>query len=179
MDPEKRGEKVNLREGNISLSINSYNYLFSDFDPRDYSEKILSEDFIEECRRAVREKEEKIELILLCPKSKRNLKDETKIKRRLKEYFSYNLKKEHESRTKLKIEGVFWFLMGTVVMILATLLAGKTNFFLRLLEIMAIPAGWFLFWEGLGKLMITSRERLSDYRFYEKMSKADIIFADY
>jgi len=178
MEPEKRGEKVNLREGNISLLVNSYNYLFSDFDPRDYPERILSEDFIEECRRAVREKEGKIELILLCPKNNRNFKDETKIKKRIKEYFSYNLKKENDSRRKLRLEGAFWFLMGTIMMVLATFLAGKANFFLRLLEIMAVPAGWFFFWEGLGKVIITSREELSEYEFYERMSKADIIFAD-
>ncbi len=84
METGKKEEKVDLREGNISLLVQSYDYLFSDFDPRDYSQKILSEDFIEECKRAVREKEDKIELILLHPKDKRNVKDEIKIKKRLK-----------------------------------------------------------------------------------------------
>ena len=179
MGSDKKGEKINLRSGNISISLNSYDYLFSDFDPRDYSERTLSEDFIEECRSAAREKKEKIELIFLCPKHKRNIKDEVKIKRRIKEYFIYNLKEENETRKKIRRDGFFWFLMGAIVMILATLLAGKTNFFLKFLEIMAIPASWFLFWEGLNKVLITSRERLSDYNFYKKMSEANIIFADY
>ena len=179
MGVEKKEEKINLRSGNISISLSSYDYLFSDFDPRDYSERILSEDFIEECKSAAREKEGKIELIFLCPKSKRNLRDELKIKRRIKEYFIKNLKEENETRKKLRMEGFFWFLMGTAVMILATLLVGKTNFFLKFLEIMAIPASWFLFWEGLNKILITSRERLPQYNFYKKMSEANIIFADY
>ena len=174
----KKGE-IDTREGNISLSINSYDFLFSDFDPRDYSEKILSEDFIDECKRAVRESEGRIELILLCPKNKRDLKDEIKIKKRLKEHFIYNLKKEYKIRRKLKFEGLFWFLMGSIFMVLATFLEGKDSFFLKFLEIMTIPAGWFLFWEGLDKVLITSRERLSDYEFYKKMSEANIIFADY
>jgi hypothetical protein len=178
MGLEKRDERTDGRDGSISLSLNSYSYLFSDFDPRDYSQKILSEDFIDECRRAVRESEGRVELILLCPKQKRNIKDEVKIKRRLREYFFYNLKNEYKNRRKMKFEGLFWFLIGSVVMVLATLLAGKTNFFLRFLEIMAIPAGWFLFWEGLDKVLITSRERLPDYEFYKKMSEASIIFAD-
>lgn len=179
MSLEKKRNDIDSSEGNISLSINSYDFLFSDFDPRDYSEKILSEDFVEECKRAARESEGKIELILLCPKHKRNLKDETKIKKRIKEYFFYNLRKEHKNRKKLKIEGFFWFLMGTIVMVLATFLVGKTNFFLKFLEIMAIPASWFLFWEGLNKIIITSREKIYDYEFYKKMSEANIIFADY
>lgn len=81
MDFEKEEEEIELRESNISLSMSSYNNLFSDFDPRDYSQKILSEDFIDECKRAVREKNGKIELILLFPKDRRNIKDEIKIKK--------------------------------------------------------------------------------------------------
>lgn len=179
MEAEKKEEKIDLREGNISLLVQSYDYLFSDFDPRDYSQKILSEDFIEECKRAVREKEDKIELILLHPKNKRNTKDEAKIKKRLKEYFTYNFKKEEEKIKKIKKTGLFWFSMGALIMILATFLAGKTNFFLRLLEVMAIPASWFFFWEGLGKIIILSNEKMPNYEFYKKMSKANIIFADY
>jgi hypothetical protein len=175
----KKEEKANFNPDKISLSLNSYGYLFSDFDPRDYSERALSEDFIDECRRAVREQEGKIELMFLCPKQIRNSKDEIKIKKRLKEYFSYNFKKEYNQRKKLKLEGFFWFLMGSIVMILATLIESKTNFFLRLLEIMSVPASWFLFWEGLNKVLITSRERFPQYNFYKKMSEANIVFADY
>ena len=38
--------EVELREGNISLVLDSYDDLFSDFDPRDYSQKALSDDFL-------------------------------------------------------------------------------------------------------------------------------------
>lgn len=176
---KEKGEEANINRNKISLSLNSYGYLFSDFDPRDYSEKTLSEDFIDECKRAVKEQEGKIELIFLCPKNKRDLGDESKIKKRLKEYFLYNFKKEYNQRKKLKVEGFFWFLMGSIVMILATLIEGKATFLLRLLEIMSVPASWFLFWEGLNKVLITSRERLSQYNFYKKMSESNIIFTDY
>ncbi len=69
--------------------------------------------------------------------------------------------------------------MGALIMILATFLTEKTNFFLRLLEVMAVPASWFFFWEGLGKIIILSNEKMPNYEFYKKMSKANIIFADY
>jgi hypothetical protein len=179
MDSVEKEEEINIRRGTVTLSLNSYDSLFSDFDQRDYSERILSEDFIEECKRAVRGNESEIELILSCPRHKRNLKDEAKIRHRIKEYFMYIFKKEHEMRKRLRLEGLFWFLMGSIVMILATLIAGKTNFFMRFLEIMTIPAGWFLFWEGLDKVLITSKERLSHYEFYKKMSRANILFAGY
>lgn len=179
MDLEKEEEDIELRDSNISLSMSSYNNLFSDFDPRDYSQKILSEDFIDECKRATREKNGKVELMLLFPKNKRNIKDEIKIKKRLKDYFTHSFKREKESRKKEKIQGFLWFLMGAIVMVLATLISESSKFILKLLEIMSVPASWFLFWEGLGKMTLISRERISNYKFHEKMSKANIIFASY
>lgn len=179
MASKPKQENINFRKGNISLFINSYNDLFSDFDPRGYSERMLSEDFIEECKRAAREEEGKIELILLCPKNKRNTKDEANIKKKIKEHFSYHFRKEHAIRKRSRVEGVTWFLIGSIIMVLATFLVGKTNFVLRFLEIMAIPSGWFLFWEGLDKIFITSRKILFNYKFYKKMAEATIVFADY
>ena len=34
------------KEGNVSLVLESYNDIFSDFDPRNYSERALSDDFL-------------------------------------------------------------------------------------------------------------------------------------
>ena len=39
-----------LKEGNISLILDSYDDIFSDFDQRDFSERSLSDDFLIECR---------------------------------------------------------------------------------------------------------------------------------
>ena len=81
----KKEERIEfeVREGNISLVLDSYNDIFSDFDPRDYSEKALSEDFLSECKRAARDKENHIELRLLIPIKKRNSTHENKIRKRL------------------------------------------------------------------------------------------------
>ena len=49
--------EVSLREGNISLILDSYNDMFSDFDPRSFSERALSDDFLSECKRAARDKD--------------------------------------------------------------------------------------------------------------------------
>src|SRR3989344_4468624 len=77
-----------LKKANISLILESYQDIFSDFDPRPFAEKSLSDDFLLECRRAAREKDDKsMEIILSLPRTKRNLNDEFKIKRRLKEHF--------------------------------------------------------------------------------------------
>lgn len=176
MDIIKESKETDTDEGHIIVSIDSYNSLFSDFDPRDYSERGLSEDFVDECRRAVKEHEEEIELVLLCPEKKRNQKEEAKIKKRIKEYFSNRFKKEENIKKKLIIEGIFWFIAGSALMTIAVILEGKSSFLLKFLEVMVVPAGWFFFWEGLDKVLITSRERLGNYNFYKKMSKATISF---
>jgi len=53
------------------------------------------------------------------------------------------------------------------------------SFFYKFLIIITEPAGWFLFWEGLNFLFITPDEKLPNYHFYRKMSKAEICFLDY
>jgi hypothetical protein len=53
---DEEDESFKLREGNISLVIESYNALFSDFDPRTSSERGISDDFLSEVKRAARER---------------------------------------------------------------------------------------------------------------------------
>jgi len=53
----KEEDKSNKRN-DITLLLDSYNDIFSSFDPRPYSEKSLSDDLIIECKKAAIDKEE-------------------------------------------------------------------------------------------------------------------------
>jgi len=167
-------------EEEIPLILDSYNDIFSDFDPRPYSEKALSIDFLQECKRAVLDKKDKFEIRLILPKEKRNLAHEAKIKKRLKSHF---LKHYHEKRKEIqKIRGIglLWFLIGVVIMFLATFLYSmEKEFIFRFLFIMAEPAGWFLFWEGLDKVFMETRREGPEHEFYKKMMRAKIVFTNY
>ncbi len=174
--------KVNLREGNVSLILDSYNDLFSDFDPRPYSDRALSEDFLLECRRAAREKDsEKIELRLLVPRKFRKKPDELMIKRRLKEHFYKNFVIQKKGIKKIWVEGLFWVFLGTIIMIVATFAYrfSSDSFLIDLFFIISEPAGWFAFWEGLGKMFIESKKGFPDYEFYLRMNKLDVSFLSY
>lgn len=164
---------------NVSLVLDSYEDIFSSFDPRSYSERALSDDFIEECKRAVRDKEEEFELRILLPKKIRKLNEETQIKKRLKDHFLKHYHLEEKEIKKLKIQGVKWFFIGTIFMLLATYIEDYEGFIYSLLRTMAEPAGWFSFWEGLGKIFINAEERGPRTRFNLKMAHAKIIFQDY
>ena len=106
-----------LREGNISLILDSYDDLFSDFDPRPFAERALSDDFLVECKKASVVKKTKIELRLMVPKHKRNHFDEVKIKKRLKEHFHKHFKEEESKIRKIKAGGFFWFFLGVALML--------------------------------------------------------------
>lgn len=180
----KKGEekiKTNLREGNISIILDSYDDIFSDFDPREYSEKALSDDFLIECKKASKDKKSGAGLRFFAPKEKRNLKHEQMIKRRLREHFQKHFKEKELEIKRIKREGFVWFILGAVIMIGGTFLypVRDRGFLYTLAFIMSEPASWFFFWEGLGKIFITSKRELPDYEFYKKMSRVPIDFHDY
>jgi len=170
-----------MKQVSIGLIINTYDDIFSSFDPRSYLERALSDDFIQECKRAARDKEENVELRLLIPKIKRNLKEEFKIKKRLRNHFHHHLQLEEREIKKIKREGATWFGLGTIFILSVSGLRsmGHLNFLLTVLETMLEPAGWFSFWEGLGKVFIVSKEKSPEYEFYKKMARAEINFVEY
>lgn len=167
-----------FREANIGLVLNSYEDMFSSFDPRDFSEKSLSDDFLSECRRAARDKEANLELTLFFPKNKRNIQDEIKIKKRLKNHFQRHFIEIEKEINSIKKEGTIWFMIGALIMFSATFIYDLEEFFFRFLFIISEPAGWFMFWEGLYKVFIESKGKKQSYVFYKKMTRAKINFKD-
>ena len=59
---EKRFEHFYESADDIPLVLDSYDDIFSDFDPRPYSERAMSGDFLLECKKASAEKKKKIHL---------------------------------------------------------------------------------------------------------------------
>jgi hypothetical protein len=163
----------------IPLLLNSYEDIFSDFDPRPYSQKALSGDFLLECKKASLDKKGKVRIRLFLPKHKRDSLKETTIKKRLKDHFNKHLRQKKKEIRKIKLNGLFWFLFGSLMIVLATIFLNYKGFFLfNLLITLLLPAGWFFMWEGLGKIFIVSKDRMPDYLFYKKMAGSEISFAN-
>lgn len=183
--------EVHLREGNISLILESYDDIFSDFDPRPTPERALSDDFLSECRRAAHDRREKeIELRLMVPKVNRNLEEEAKIKHRLKAHFHKHLQEKGEEINSIKNEGWRWFSLGAICMIVGAYLytSGETggilgltnaNFFYHMLIMIFEPAGWFLVWEGMDQILLATKEHKHELLFYEKMAQSRVEFFGY
>lgn len=168
-----------FRQGNISLILDSYDDIFSDFDPRAYSYRSLSDDFLFECKKAVRDKHGKFELRLLIPRNKHNHVEEIKIIKRLKDHFQKHFNEKKKELNSIKLSGFIWFILGAIIMAFGANFLKHEGFFESLIVIISEPAGWFFFWEGLRKIFIDVKEKSQDYTFYQKMMHCNIMFLSY
>ena len=76
-------------EHEISLWLDTYEDIFSDFDPRPLGQRALSDDFLSEAKRAIRERKEgSFELHLLIPTTQRSSATEAVVRKRLREHFT-------------------------------------------------------------------------------------------
>jgi len=172
-----------LSKSSVSIHVDDYDFIFSDFDPRPFSKRALSEDFLREARRfAVESKAGSLELDILIPKSSRNLEVEATVKKRLRDNFRNGfeeLRKEHDWLVK---KGIFMAIAGFAMTIGAACVSfylGQSSLLFVILFVVLEPAGWFTFWTGLDQLFYEARKERPELEFYEKMSKADISFSSY
>jgi len=172
-----------LQMSEISLMLDNYDDLFSDFDPRPYSQRALSQDFLAESQRASRDLVTgKIELKFLISSAKRNAVQENIIKKRLKEHFKKHFNLIHNDIKKMINQGISITSLGILLMFIATLILFKyaqTNILTSFLIILLEPAGWFTFWHGLDKILFESKKLKPGLEFYRKMSKSEITFLSY
>jgi hypothetical protein len=170
-----------FRERNISLILEGYHDIFSDFDPRPFSERAISDDFLLECKRAAIDKAEHgIEIILSVPKTIRNSADESKIKQRLKEHFHKHYLRQEKEINKTRKEGIIWVLIGAAFLsgILYGIIRFQTVILNAFFTILEVPS-WFLMWEGMNKILLEPRKEEPEFRFYHKMANAHILFKGY
>ncbi len=171
-----------LAKAEISVLLDTYDDIFSDFDPRPYSQRAISDDFLSEAKRATMDREGNFHLRFLIPKKMRNLNEEHLIKKRLREHFRKHAILLEQEIKKTRRGGIFMALLGAALLILATLIAHffeYKNIFFTFLLILLEPAGWFTAWTGLDQLYYTVNEKKPDYIFYEKMTRAEITFISY
>jgi hypothetical protein len=176
-------EKLRLLQmSEISLWLDGYDDIFSDFDPRQYSERSLSDDFLREAQKAAREKVSGvIDLKFLIPAAKRDVKLEDVIKKRLHEHF----KKHHQSLEgevrRLRVRGIMWAFLGMFLMMVSTFIRMKSpmDFGYQFLVVVFEPGGWFVTWFGLDQIFYAAGGKKAELEFYGKMSKCVIHFITY
>ncbi|MCW3070684.1 MAG: hypothetical protein JWO44_574 [Bacteroidetes bacterium] len=161
------------------ILLDSYDDIFSDFDPGEYSERTLSDDFIIQSKKIARNKNEnKPVLKLLLPAGKRNEQEEKVIVKRLHSYFK-NVHEQLETEARrAKRTGWLLTLIGIIVMVVASYISfmKPQKYYVHVLLVLFEPGGWFLLWTGLDHLVYSSKEAKKDRTFYLRMIKSEIIF---
>lgn len=187
---KKKTEEINpipkqslLELAEVSILLDSYDDIFSDFDPSVYSERTLSDDFIIQAKKFSRNKigNKKMSLRLLLPANKRNEQEEKVIIKRLHSYFkSVHEQLEAEVR-KTNTRGLILTLIGIAIMIAASYISfmKPEKYHVHLVLVLFEPAGWFLLWAGLDHLVYSSKEAKKDLDFYSRMTTSEIKFFTY
>jgi len=170
-----------LQLSEISIILDTYDDIFSDFDPRPYDTRSLSDDFLLEVKKAARQKGSKIELKVMMPESLRKHEQESIIKKRIKAHYRSAAEQLRKEILKIQQKGGLFVLVGVVILTLAVVLMSAVpagfsqTFLLFLLE----PAGWFTIWNGFEYLFIQPTSRYDEREFHAKMSNSDISFVSY
>lgn len=164
----------------VQLTLDSYQDLFSDFDPRPYSERGLSDDFLHELKSAVKEiTVEDFELILSLPAKERDPELEKIIKERLHGYFKKHDQFLLREKRELIKSGIWLTMFGLLIMCMAWFLSWQDdNKMMSLLKVILEPAGWFMSWGGLDRLFFLPLKSKHSLVFYKKAIGAKIVFVN-
>lgn len=179
LEPPAERKKLLLDKSVLSIWLDSYNDIFSDFDSRPYTERALSDDFISEAKKIEKEKiTGSITLKLLLPAHLRKKATETIILRSIHTRFrnlSFQLMREI-NRTRRR--GGVLSVIGLAAMIAANYLINlhEKTYLVNALLIVMEPAGWYFVWTGLDQFFYGSREKKQELDFNIRMAHSKIIF---
>jgi len=165
----------------ISLSLDKYNDIFSDFDSRPYTIRTISDDFIEELKKVDPERLYlSYHLIFTIPSSVRNIKDENLIKSRLNDFFTNQYLLYATKKKKILQRGFLFLGLGIFSMVIAlflvpmwfTLINSSSNFITIMFEFVS----WFFLWSGLDIFISDYRETNKPSMFYNKLRSSRVSF---
>lgn len=172
-------KELMLEMSEMSILIHDYDFIFSDFDPRPYHHKMISDDFLIAAKKASYMKtEDGLELKFIIPKEKRDKTFEETVKKRLHEHFKKHFKMLEDEINQIRQNGIMVVLLGFFLMVAAAYLytIESKDFLLNLVIVILEPAGWFSTWFGLDQIFYNAVSKNEDYKFYKKMSKIKINF---
>lgn len=176
--PKQDQQIKDLKE--ISIVIDDWDDIFSDFDPRPLSEKVLSEDFIFELKKRYFEtRSGKFMLTILAPKSLENEGQQKAVVSRLKKHFKHLSLQALKEINSIKRRGAIFVAFGILSLGLLTFIT-YSRFFsdlaIELIGIVLMPLGWFGIWEGFSKIVESSPILSHDEALFRKLSKANYQF---
>ena len=122
MSDGRAGREKLLDASEISLVLDTYDDIFSDFDPRPYDHRSLSQDFLTEAKHAARDKISGLELKFLIPKALQDAGKEGLIELRLREHFEKHAHMIRQEITSGRLRGIVLVIIGMFITVAAAAL---------------------------------------------------------
>jgi len=165
----------------LSLWLDSYDDIYSDFDSRHYLKRRISEDFIDELKASLKYRTEHHDaLLLLLPAHLRNQEIEKEIAVSIREQMNSRLQALNDKLNAIRRRGIFMLLLGVLFMVTDAIIVYRayTAYFIIVLRIIMEPAGWFLIWNGLDFLIYNYRATKKEIFFYKTITQLSLHFKD-
>ena len=164
----------------ISIAIDSWDDVFSDFDPSPLEQRILSEDFLLELKKRYRETQRGNFIITIyAPLSLKDEASERIISKRLKQYFKFRHLEIQRDINEARRKGVIFIVVGMFFLAnltMVTYFKMLTSLVIDLLSIIVMPLGWFCVWEGFSRIIEPSPLLKQDLELFGKLSRASFKF---
>lgn len=176
---QKKHQKLLSQTSHVGLAIDGYDDLFSDFDPRPYQERELSEDFLTELRRFFYHKSpEYLDIVLLIPRKHRRAHDEQIVKKRLHIHFQKKYRTSKKGLKHATLSNLLRVSLALLIMILTGLLAVHAGQVLwrNILKVMLEPASWWLFWTSIDNLLAARRQVRDELQYFHRLAECKIVF---
>lgn len=166
----------------ISIWVDKYGDLFSDYDSRDFTERALSDDFIMEVRKLVRElPSEKIEIKFNLMEEPSNPETEAIIIKNIHEHFAYYADVVQKEMNQIFRNGCLMCAGGFGLIVSLAFLSSMAteSSFINGSHLALEPIGWFLAWTGLDMVFQQSKKEQETIDFNLKMTRAEITFMSF
>ena len=164
----------------ISIAIDTWDDVFSDFDPRPFNMRALSEDFMAELKKRYRETRKGAFLVIIyAPISLKDEAQEKIVIQRLKKHFKHRSMQRQKEIKRIRTRGITFVVFGICSLGFLTLITYFKTFTELATEILGIifmPLGWFGIWEGFSKIVDTSPVFIQEEILFDKLSKATYRF---
>lgn len=141
-----------LDDAGVNIWIDKYSDVFSDFDTRPLNKRKLSNDFITEICKMVREDATaKVELNFNILDDQKDVEVENIIVSHLKTFFTNLQKVEKEVIKKTTRKGYIMTSLGFMIILILAYVSSiaKGIFFFNSLPVLVEPLAWFVTWTGL------------------------------
>ncbi|MDD5339901.1 MAG: hypothetical protein PHV13_01490 [Candidatus ainarchaeum sp.] len=185
MEEQKKGEPAGQKPApktvsevlqTAQIALDTYDDIFSDFDPSPYERRLISDDLLKELHRRYPEAPlGDLTITFTMPHSLRSEKVEALVKKRLKDYFKFRLKGMEKLREEKMRKGAVRLAIGIALSLL--LIVFPQLDVLPVLTTVSVLI-WYVLWTGFEYIFEAARRLSKKHAFYDRLLRAQCNFVD-